>query len=217
MADRKNIQEKTSAHTASVTAHDLGMNAASRAEISPRDYAISIRVLRQNWRQGTVGCKTRSEVNRTGKKPFKQKGTGRARAGTAGSPLWRGGGIAFGPQPRVRTLSMTRKARARVMEAVIWSRLDAQQIVTVTVTFPEDKPKTAIASKTLRAAGLADKKVALFIAPHDYVTYASFVNLKNVRIFFFDQPNAYDLSWGDVIVYQQRDNDLFKEMVAAWN
>lgn len=75
------------------------------------DYALWVRVLMQNWRQGTVGCKGRSDVARSGKKPWKQKGTGRARAGTARSPLWRGGGVIFGPQMRTRTLKINKKIK----------------------------------------------------------------------------------------------------------
>ena len=66
--------------------------------------SIYIRSLLQNWRQGTVACKGRSDVGYSNKKPWKQKGTGRARAGSARSPLWRGGGVIFGPQPRTRVL-----------------------------------------------------------------------------------------------------------------
>ena len=63
----------------------------------------------QNWRQGTVACKGRSDVAFSNKKPWKQKGTGRARAGSARSPLWRKGGVIFGPQPRTRTLTITQE------------------------------------------------------------------------------------------------------------
>ena len=64
----------------------------------PVAMAIYVRALLQNWRQGTVACKGRSDVSYSNKKPWKQKGTGRARAGSARSPLWRGGGVIFGPQ-----------------------------------------------------------------------------------------------------------------------
>src|ERR1700683_4830953 len=77
-----------------------------KREESPKTYATAIRTLIQNWRQGTVGCKDRSEVAYSNRKPWKQKGTGRARAGSLRSPVWRKGGVTFGPQPRVRELSI---------------------------------------------------------------------------------------------------------------
>src|ERR1700731_1034429 len=83
-----------------ITPQDLSLKTENRRKDNSKGFAVAIRVLLQNWRQGTVGCKDRSEVWRTGKKPWKQKGTGRARAGTPRSPLWRGGGIIFGPQAR---------------------------------------------------------------------------------------------------------------------
>src|SRR5438105_1375079 len=70
-----------------------------------------IRSLIQNWRQGTVACKTRGEIAFSNKKPWKQKGTGRARAGSRRSPLWRKGGVIFGPQSRVRTLKVGRAVK----------------------------------------------------------------------------------------------------------
>ena len=73
--------------------------------------AVYVRSLLQNWRQGTVACKGRSDVAYSNKKPWKQKGTGRARAGSARSPLWRGGGVIFGPQPRTRVLKAGKQVK----------------------------------------------------------------------------------------------------------
>src|SRR6202158_776957 len=82
-----------------VTFKEIGITAPEK-RATPHQFAVWIRALLQNWRQGTVGVKDRSEVSLSGKKPWKQKGTGRARAGTARSPLWRKGGVIFGPHPR---------------------------------------------------------------------------------------------------------------------
>src|SRR4030066_2094069 len=78
---------------------------------TPAAFSTWIRVLEKNWQQGTVACQGRSDVSRTNRKPWKQKGTGRARAGSARSPLWRGGGIIFGPQPRTRTLTVSKSLK----------------------------------------------------------------------------------------------------------
>jgi large subunit ribosomal protein L4 len=201
-----------------VTAQDIGVvQQDAKVGASRRQFAMAVRVLLQNWRQGTVGCKTRAEVNRTGRKPFKQKGTGRARAGTARSPLWRGGGVTFGPQQRVQKLTITRKARKSVMRTILQDRLRAQQILSLSFELPSDKPKTSVVYKALKSAGLADKKVTLFLPVYDYVVYSSFANISNVRIIFFDQPNVYDVALGDTWVFLQRDSNLFKEMVGAWS
>ena len=91
-------------HTVSL--QDLSLDVSQKKEVTPVGFSTWIRSLRQNWRQGTVGCKGRSDVAHSNKKPWKQKGTGRARAGSPRSPLWRGGGVTFGPQARVRTLAV---------------------------------------------------------------------------------------------------------------
>ena len=73
----------------------------------------------QNWRQGTVACKGRSDVAFSNKKPWKQKGTGRARAGSARSPLWRGGGVIFGPQPRTRMLKVAKQVKKKCFKCYL--------------------------------------------------------------------------------------------------
>ena len=111
MSTQKVKKTKKSASTTvqQVSLQDLNLD-ASQKKVATVAFSTWIRSLLQNWRQGTVGCKGRSDVNRSNKKPWKQKGTGRARAGSARSPLWRGGGVIFGPQPRVRTLTLPAQA-----------------------------------------------------------------------------------------------------------
>src|SRR3989338_6099689 len=97
-----------------VSVADLQLPSFSKEGSAPAGFSIVVRQLLQNWRQGTVACQTLAEVTGSNKKPFKQKGTGRARAGTVKSPLWRGGGVIFGPQPRTRTLKVSKKLRQSV-------------------------------------------------------------------------------------------------------
>lgn len=200
-----------------VKAQDLGLVKATERRTSPASFAIAIRVLLQNWRQGTVACLSRGEVNRTGKKPWKQKGTGRARAGSFRSPLWRGGGCAFGPQPRTRTLKASQKMRKGVLAGLGWERLEAGRVVSLPLTWQVDAPKTSVAAAALKQAGLNGTKIALFVAPHDFRAYASFMNIPEVRVFFFDQPNVYDLVSCEYWVFFESDKQLFKDMVNAWN
>lgn len=220
MVQRKTAEIKTSQtheHGATIiTPQQLSLKEEHRKKTTGKTFALAIRVLMQNWRQGTVGVKDRSEVARTGKKPWKQKGTGRARAGTPRSPLWRGGGIIFGPQERVRTLSFPRGMKKNVFNVLLWQRLDTQRIVALDWDTAITTPKTSVAQGLLKKAGLANKKVTLFVAPNNYLVQASCANLTNVQMLFFDQPNAYALAHGDYWVVLQQDNQLFKEMVSAW-
>lgn len=200
-----------------VSAADLGLTKPSDVVRSPVVFATAVRVLRQNWRQGTVACKGRSDVNKTNKKPFKQKGTGRARAGAADSPLWRGGGVTFGPQPRTRRLKISRNASRCALQQLFWERMEAERIVALDASWVDDAPKTAVARKALDAAGLGGKRVTVFVALHDYRAQASFSNIVGVQVLFYDQPNAYDLSNGAYWVFLRQDGQMFKDMVSAWN
>lgn len=195
---------------------DLGLTKANRTEVSPESFAQVIRSLLQNWRQGTVASQGRSDVSLSNKKPWKQKGTGRARAGSARSPIWRGGGVTFGPQKRVKKLAVAQNTRKRVFNGLLWDRLDSKAIGALKCSFEGDTPKTSVARKALQEAGLLEKKITLFVAPHDYVVHASFGNLPNVQLLLFDQPNAYSLAHGDCWVILEQNKDLFKEMVSSW-
>lgn len=185
---------------------------------APRvSFATWVRALMQNWRQGTVACKDRGEVtSRSNKKPWKQKGTGRARAGSARSPLWRGGGVVFGPQPRVRTLAVTHNTKKSVLGALVAERMEAGVVGVLNWTADAERPKTAAAYAALKQAGLADKKVVLFVSADDVATYTSFANVPNVRMLIFDQPNAFDLACSEYWLVLAKDLDRFKEVASQW-
>lgn len=181
-------------------------------------FATWVRVLMQNWRQGTVGCKDRGDLtSRSNKKPFKQKGTGRARAGSARSPLWRGGGVIFGPQPRVRVLKMAKQQKALVLRHGFYQYLSQGKIFGIEEALSDHKPSTAKAYSLLKNAGLENSKVALFVSQHDLITCLSFANIPTVHVLFFDQPNAVDLSKNKNWLFFKKDLDMFKEMVSKWN
>lgn len=187
------------------------------SKASSQEFAVWVRALLQNWRQGTVGCKDRSDVARTGKKPFKQKGTGRARAGTAGSPVWRGGGVSFGPQARTKTLRIAQQQKARVLMSIASQYLKNDRVLSADWIAPEDRPKTALAYALLKNMGIQDKKITLLISTYDAVSYASFANISNVRMVYFDQPNAFDLVTCDYWLVFNKDLDSLKTMVEKWS
>jgi len=179
-------------------------------------YAVSIRRLLQQWRQGTVSHKTRGEVAFSNRKPWKQKGTGRARAGSARSPLWRKGGVLFGPCPRVRKIGLSRKQRQLAMGHAMASALATDRFYCLDAAFAS-KPSVKNARSVLKALNVVEKKVVLFLAMHDVQTYLSFRNIPNVYVVFYDQPNAFDLSNGQAWLFLKKDLNLFTDMVARWN
>lgn len=199
-----------------LTAHDLSLDETVHKHASAASFATSVRTLMQNWRQGTVACKGRSDVSRSNKKPWKQKGTGRARAGSARSPLWRGGGVTFGPQPRTRVLSIPKKMRRNVMATIFFDALEKKKVVAIDWNHELDRPKTARAFAMLKNAGLINKPIIVFLPLHDELLRSSFANIASVRILGFDQPNAFDLARGDHWVVLKKNMDDFKEMVSRW-
>jgi large subunit ribosomal protein L4 len=218
MATQKSAEtHKASKSIAHVIApQDLQLTHEQEVDVMPASVAQYMRVLRQNWRQGTVSSKGRSDVSFSNKKPWKQKGTGRARAGSARSPLWRKGGVTFGPQQRTRTLAVSKELKRHVCNNLFWHYLKAQQIVSLQWALEQDTPKTALAHKALKSAGLDTKKILMFVKGNDLTTYASFVNIPNIQLLLFDQPNAYDLANSEYWVFLNKDIDAFKEMVSTW-
>ncbi|MBV8660889.1 MAG: 50S ribosomal protein L4 [Candidatus Dependentiae bacterium] len=182
-----------------------------------QSYAIWIRALLQNWRQGTVGCKGRADVSKSTRKPWKQKGTGRARAGSAKSPLWRGGGVIFGPQARTRTLKVTKRAKYEVMRALLATYVENNKIISYDLQLADNKPSTKVGALALQNMNIVGKKVSIFLQRDDYASWLSLRNLPNVQIISFDALNAYDLSNSDYLVVLKKDFNNFKEMVAQWN
>ena len=188
----------------------------TKKDVSPKTYSCAIKRLNQNYRQGTVACKSRGEVAFSTKKPWKQKGTGRARAGSLRSPLWRKGGTIFGPQPRTRKLSINKKQNRLVFNNILSLFLNDDLIHCL--DFEGSKtPKTKEAAKMLKAMGLFGKKVTLLLSHDDSVNFASFRNIPYVNILYFDQPCAFELSNSDCWLVLKKDLDLLKGMIVQWN
>ncbi len=199
-----------------VKASDLGLTNVVADPSSQMNFAICVRAYLQNWRQGTVGCKDRSEVAFANRKPWKQKGTGRARAGSARSPLWRSGGVTFGPQARVRTLKASRAMKNQALAGLLYGKIEQNKVIAFDFALPADKPSTKHAYNALLQAQLNDRKVILFVTGQDPKFHASFANIPSVKILLFDQPNVYDLADGDCWLFLKNDIEAFKEMVNKW-
>jgi len=198
-----------------LTAQELAIQKPLKMANLP-SFSHWVHVLRQNWRQGTVGCKGRSDVARSTRKPWKQKGTGRARAGSARSPLWRGGGVTFGPQPRVRTLKITKKLKKKILQSIIFNFLNNGKILCADWQIKGKKPSTSSAYDFLKQFNLVNKKIILFVPVNDRLTYASFANISQVRILYFDQLNAFDLVDSNYLIILKKDFEQFKGMVLPW-
>lgn len=186
-------------------------------QVNPKSFACAVRVLLLNWRQGTVASKSRGQVAFSNKKPWKQKGTGRARAGSLRSPLWRKGGVTFGPQMRTRMLKLNRKQRRFGLAGLLKDMLADGRVFCFDADLKSNTaPKTKEIYKSLGEMGLQEKKGVLFLPYDDIVTFASFRNIPQVSVFSFDQPNAFDLSSTNYWMFLKRDLKLFKEMVEKW-
>jgi len=152
-------------------------------------------VVRQlaNARQGTASTLTRAEVAGGGRKPYKQKGTGRARQGSIRTPLRPGGGIVFGPKPRSYTLAMNRKERRLALRTALMSRVAD---ITVVKGFAQGlkSPKTREITAALKRFGIAaDAKVLLVIDGASEEVRLSVRNLEKVKLIAADQLNVFDL------------------------
>ena len=144
-----------------------------------------------NKRQGTQSAKTRSEVSGGGRKPWRQKGTGRARVGTSRSPLWRGGAIIFGPKPREYSYSIPKKKRRLALKSVLSSKVAENDII-VLDTLNFDQPKTKEMVKVLNALNV-DAKALVVTAEVDENVVKSARNIEGVTPVAAASINVYDL------------------------
>lgn len=198
-----------------LAAKDLSLENVEHTPVSARSFAIAVRALLQNWRQGTVGVKDRSEVSYANRKPWRQKGTGRARAGSARSPLWRHGGVCHGPQPRTRVLSVPSRTKQEVFKTLFFDRMKKGALIALDSEL-SGKPSTAAAHAMLKDAGLHNKKIMFFVRPDDQIAQTSFANLANVQMICFDQPNAFDLANSPTWVVFAKDVNALQQMVHTW-
>jgi large subunit ribosomal protein L4 len=153
-------------------------------------------------RRGTASTKTRGQVRGGGKKPWRQKGTGRARAGTNRSPIWKGGGTVFGPHPRDYSYSLPKKVRKAALKSVLTSKLKESQL-TVLDKMDLESPKTKLFLETVKALGL-DAHKTLFITPDkDETLQRSSRNLPGVMVLPTEGLNVYDLLRFDRLVLLQ--------------
>ena len=171
-------------------------------------------VLRQqaHSRQGTASTLTRSEVRGGGRKPYKQKGTGRARQGSIRTPLRPGGGITFGPKPRKYNLDMNRKERRLALRTALMSRISDAKIIKDFGSKLE-VPKTSEIVALLKRVGIdSDGKILIILNKPSDIIKRSIRNLEKIKLISADQLNVFDLLNANALVIGEDALSTIKEV-----
>lgn len=155
-------------------------------------------------RAGTAKTKSRGEVRGGGRKPWRQKGTGRARQGSIRAPQWTGGGVAHGPTGEQNHAKRVSKKLKRLALRSALSDRARSRAVRVVADLAFDAPRTKDAAAFLTALDIADCRVLLVLARRDAPAEKSFRNLPAVHVLTVDQLNTYDVLCSDVVVFQQQ-------------
>ena len=166
-----------------------------------------------NQRQGTVNTKERADVRGGGRKPFRQKGTGRARAGTIRSPIYRGGGTVHGPHPRDYRQKMNKKMRRAALKSALVSRTNDSGIVVIK-EFEFAEPRTKAFAGILKNMD-AGGKTLVVLENSDANTLMSARNVQRVRVTTASNVNPYELVWADKIVFTSGAVKKMEEVFAS--
>src|SRR5881397_3193353 len=156
-----------------------------------------------NQRQGTANTLTRNEVSGGNQKPWRQKGTGRARQGSIRAPHWRHGGVVFGPHPRDYRLAIPKKVRQLAKKSALNARAREAALFVVD-SLEYEKPKTKTLAELLAKLGVAEQKVLVLTAgaAHAHNVYLSGRNIPQVRVMRFADATAYEILWADAVVVE---------------
>jgi large subunit ribosomal protein L4 len=157
------------------------------------------RALMASRRQGTASTKVRSEVRGGGAKPWRQKGTGRARAGTRRSPIWEGGGVTFGPHPRDFSHRVPKKVRRLALKSALSAKVDAGEL-TVLDELTCAEPRTKSIARVLETLPVGEGKVLIVLAEPDKNVVLSGRNIPRLTIVLADNVNVLDLLAVDHVV-----------------
>ena len=161
--------------------------------IEPNMHAMHevVRAQRAAWRSGNHNTLTRGQVRGGGKKPWRQKGTGRARQGTIRAPHWSGGGVVFGPHPRSYAIKVPNKVVKLAMRSALSAKVADKELIIVD-DFKFEKPSTKQAAVALKALG-CDGRTTVIISDDDVNTYLSMRNLNRVNIIPVAEVNTYEI------------------------
>ena len=181
-------------------------------EIAPNDHAIyqAVRSIQANQRQGTHKVKTRSEVSGGGRKPFKQKKTGRARAGTTRSPLWVGGGSIFGPTPHDYVVKLPAKVRKLARKSAL-SYKAKDGAVKVVEDFQFDEVKTKKMVEVLKALLVDKQKTLLLTKKTDETLLKSGRNIPKLQVREADKASTFEILKNQVLLIQKSAVDVLQK------
>lgn len=177
--------------------------------IEPNDHAIylAVKAYLANQRQGTHKAKERAEVRGGGKKPWRQKGRGGARAGTTRSPLWVGGGTIFGPRPRNYRQDLPLKVKRLARKSAFSYKVKDEQLIIVE-DFNFDQPKTKDFVKILDSLKVSGKKVLMLTNGLQQAVYKSGRNLPKVKVIEAAKASTYDILNNQVLILQKSTVDV---------
>jgi len=205
-----------------VAVYDMTGKQTGEIELNDNVFGIEVNepVLHQavvmqlaNQRLGTAATKTRGFVRGGGRKPWKQKGTGRARSGSIRSPLWVGGGVVFGPQPRSYAIRMPRKVRRLAIKSALSAKLGSGDLIIVdTINFAE--PKTKLVINMLAALNAADTKALIVTGQQDEVVEKSARNIPGVKTIVSNCLNVYDLLYHGKLLITKEAVSKIEEVLA---
>ena len=164
---------------------------------------------RASTRQGNASTKGRGEVRGSGKKPWKQKHTGRARAGSARSPIWRHGGIVFGPKPRSYAFALPKKAYRAALRAALTAKASAGDLIVLDLTLSEMKTKELV--RLLSQVGVSGK--ALLVVEQGLLDLIRIgKNVKDLKVIHAKDLNVYDLLWCEKLVVSRVELEQIQEV-----
>ncbi|MBE6465816.1 50S ribosomal protein L4 [Denitrobacterium detoxificans] len=171
-----------------------------------------VRAQRASWRQGTHDTKTRGQVRGGGKKPWRQKGTGRARQGTIRAPQWAGGGTVFGPHPRSYAFRVNNKEVKLALRSALSAKLADEELYVVDA-FGFEAPKTKDAKACLEALNVSGR-TTIVVGDEDVNAYLSFRNLPLVEVIPVSEMNTYDLVNNKALVISAEALNRIEEVLA---
>ena len=188
---------------------------ASVFNVKPNMDAVHRAILSEmeNSRQGTHGSKSRGLVRGGGKKPWKQKGRGVARAGTTRSPLWRGGGTVFGPQPHQYEYKLPKKIKRLARRSILSEKLQNKKIIVLN-EFGIDEPKTKKTKDLLVNLDVQEKKILVLTGSLTKNLILSMSNIPNIALLDAMKASAYDLLASEIILMDQKGVEMLNDGLA---
>lgn len=203
--------------------HDLKGNKVSGFQLDDSIFGIKPNhgVVRQailaeltNMRQGTHSSKNRALVRGGGKKPFKQKGRGGARAGTIRSPLWKGGGTVFGPEPHSYKHKLPKKISHLARRSILSQKVKTNELFVVE-DLNLESPKTSVFYRILKNLNFENKKITILVSAHDENLDLAVRNLRNVYLVDSKKASAYDLIDCNQLIIEKSSIEILTNLLSV--